>query len=143
MAFFFINKPLWKHDFYNAILLFYQIVWIKWEKKFKNVIKVRLSPSKKILCYLLDWKLFKGYQKGFSFHLKNFFCCHDIWVFITTFWLFRKNGLIRKISLTSKFMTSQTIAINILPNISQSEGNQIMKFGQLIEYNKINIFLQD
>ena len=40
-------------------------------------------------------------------------------------------------------MTSQTIAINILPNISQSEGNQIMKFGQLIEYNKINIFLQD
>ena len=30
----------------------------------------------------------------------------------------------------------QTIAIYILPNISQSKGNQTMKFGQLIEYNK-------
>ena len=28
----------------------------------------------------------------------------------------------------------QTIAIHILPNISQSKGNQTMKFGQLIEY---------
>ena len=36
----------------------------------------------------------------------------------------------------------QTIAIYILPNISQSKGNQTMKFGQLIEYNKGNIFLQ-
>ena len=43
-------------------------------------------------------------------------------------------------------MTSQpgspTIAIHILPNISQSKGNQTMKYGQLIEYNKRNIFLQ-
>ena len=36
----------------------------------------------------------------------------------------------------------ETIAIHILSNISQSKGNQIMKFGQLIEYNKKNIFLQ-
>ena len=36
----------------------------------------------------------------------------------------------------------QTIAIYILPNISQSKGNQTMKFGQLIEYNMKNIFLQ-
>ena len=36
----------------------------------------------------------------------------------------------------------QTTAIHILPNISQSKGNQTMKFGQLIEYNKINTFLQ-
>ena len=34
----------------------------------------------------------------------------------------------------------QTIAMHILPNISQSKGNQTMKFGHLIEYNKINIF---
>ena len=63
-----------------------------------------------------------------------------------TFWLGKKNGLIINISLTSKFMTSQpglqTIAIHILFNISQSEGNQTMKFGQLIEHNKINTFLQ-
>ena len=37
----------------------------------------------------------------------------------------------------------QTIAIYILPNISQSKDNQTMKFGQLIEYNMKNIFLQN
>ena len=46
--------------------------------------------------------------------------------------------------LTSKFMTSQpglqTIAVHIFPNISQSKGNLIMKFCQLIEYSKRNIF---
>ena len=35
-----------------------------------------------------------------------------------------------------------TIAIHILPNISESKRNQTMKLGQLIEYNKRNIFLQ-
>ena len=35
-----------------------------------------------------------------------------------------------------------TIAIHLLPNISQSEGKQTMKFGQLIEYNKKDISLQ-
>ena len=37
----------------------------------------------------------------------------------------------------------QTIAIHILPNISQSKGNQTMKFGQFIEYKKINIFFKN
>ena len=36
----------------------------------------------------------------------------------------------------------QTIAIHILPHISQSKGNQTMQFGQLVEHNKRNIFLQ-
>ena len=36
----------------------------------------------------------------------------------------------------------QTIGIHILPNISQSKGNQTMKFGQLIEHNKRSNFLQ-
>ena len=31
----------------------------------------------------------------------------------------------------------------VLPNISRSKGNQTMKFGQLIEYNQRNIFLQN
>ena len=43
-------------------------------------------------------------------------------------------------------MTAQpglpTIAIHILPNTSQSKGNKTMKFGQLLEYNKRNIYLQ-
>ena len=36
----------------------------------------------------------------------------------------------------------QTIAIHILPNISRNKGNQTMKFGQLIEYNMWNIFVE-
>ena len=36
----------------------------------------------------------------------------------------------------------QTILIHILPNISSSKGNQTLKFGQLIEYNIGNIFLE-
>ena len=34
----------------------------------------------------------------------------------------------------------QIITIHIFPNISRIKGNQTMKFGQLIEYNKGNIF---
>ena len=41
-------------------------------------------------------------------------------------------------------MTSQpgleTISIHILPNISQSKGNQTKKFGQSLEHNKIFFF---
>ena len=37
---------------------------------------------------------------------------------------------------------TQTITIEILSNISSSKGNQAMKFGQLIEYNIRNIFLE-
>ena len=37
----------------------------------------------------------------------------------------------------------QTITIHILPNISQSKGNQTMKFGRILEYNKRNVFLQE
>ena len=66
---------------------------------------------------------------------------------LLTFWSCRENGLIRKIRLISKFMTSQsgyqTSTMHILPNISRSKGNQSMKFGQVIEYSKRNIFLQN
>ena len=36
----------------------------------------------------------------------------------------------------------QTISTYILPNISRNKDNQTMKFGQLIEYNMRNIFLE-
>ena len=53
----------------------------------------------------------------------------------------------RKKRLTSKLITSQpglqTTAIHILPDISQSKDNQPLKFGQLIEYNKTNIFFKN
>ena len=48
--------------------------------------------------------------------------------------------------LISKFMTwwtwQQIITIHILPNISRSKFNQTMKFGQLIEYDMRNSFLE-
>ena len=60
-----------------------------------------------------------------------------------------KRVLIKKISLITKFMTSQIIThyqhilnYSILPNISRGKSNQTKKYGQLIEYNKRNIFLQ-
>ena len=91
----------------------------------------------KNLCYLLDWKPFKNDEKCFLFHLKSSFRFQDDQVSVTIFGHAEKS---------SKFMTSQrglqTIAIHLLPNISQSKGNQTMKFGQLIEYIKRNIFLQ-
>ena len=63
-----------------------------------------------------------------------------------TFWLCGKNGLIRKIILISKSMTSQpvqqTIAIHMMSNISRGKGDQAMKFGQLIKYTKRNIFVK-
>ena len=34
----------------------------------------------------------------------------------------------------------QTVAIHVLPNTSQSKGNQTMEFGHLIEHNKKNVF---
>ena len=49
-----------------------------------------------------------------------------------------KNGLIRKLWLISKFLTSQTgqqiITIRTLPKVSRRKGKQKTKFDQLIEY---------
>ena len=36
----------------------------------------------------------------------------------------------------------QTITIYTLPNISRSKGNQTIKFGKLIKYNKSKNFLE-
>ena len=102
-----------------------------------TALKPDFHLSKK-LYYLVDWKPFKNDENVFYFMLKA--------LFVTTFWLCRKNDLIRKIRLTSRFMTSQpglqTISIGISANISQSKGNQTMQFVQLIYYNKGNMFLQ-
>ena len=82
--------------------------------------------------------LFISPQKLFPFSRYLSFCLD--------FLVMYQNGLIKKIRLISKFMTSQpgqqTIAIHILTNISRSKGNQATKFGQLIEYNRRNIFLR-
>ena len=85
-------------------------------------------------------------KNDFYFILKALFFLKIFKFFILTFWSSKENALIRKRKLISKVMTSQpgeqTIAIHILPNISQSKGNQAMKFGQLIEYNQKIFFFK-
>ena len=81
-------------------------------------------------------------KNAFYFILKALSVLKIFKVFVTTFWPSRKNGLIRKIRLILSEPSLQTIAIHILPNISKSKGNQTMKLGQLIEYNKRKVFLQ-
>ena len=85
-------------------------------------------------------------KNGFYCILKALFVLKTFKFLSQVFGHVGKNGLMRKIRLTSKLMTSQpgsqTIAVHILRDISQSEGNQNMKFGQLVEYSKRSIFLQ-
>ena len=63
-----------------------------------------------------------------------------------TFWSRTKNISIRKIKLISKSMRPEpdkkTIAAHLFPFMSRSKGNQAVKFGQLIEYNIRNIFVE-
>ena len=82
--------------------------------------------------------LFISPQKLFSFSRYLNFCLD--------FLVMQQNDLIRNINSISNFLTSlpgqQPILKHILPNISRSKGNQTIEFGQLIEYNKRNIFLE-
>ena len=93
-----------------------------------------------------NWKPFKNDENFFLLHVKSSFRSWDIYIFVLTYWLCKKSGLIRRLRLISKFITSQTgqqiITIHILPIISRRKDNQAVKFSQLIEYNVRNIFLQ-
>ena len=55
--------------------------------------------------------------------------------------------MLKRLRLILKFGTSengkQIITIHVLPSISRSKENQIIKFGQLMEYIMRNIFLQN
>ena len=101
--------------------------------------KVGLPPSKKVIIVSLSESTLKMMRI-------LFISCCKLFSFLRYFFLTLKNGLIRKPTLISKFMTSQAgqqiITIHILSNILTSKGNQTMAFGQLIEYNTINIFLE-
>ena len=104
-------------------------------------LKVELWLSEKNCFIYLNERPLKMMKNAFYFTSKALFVLK-----IFLLWLF---GRIKKMAwlerLISKFMASQPglqkIIIHILPNISQSKDNQTMKFGQLIEYNKRNIFL--
>ena len=107
--------------------------------------KVRLSLSKRIcLICLIESPL--EIMKNASYFILKALLVLKIFCFLSRlFGHLEKNGLIRR-RLTSESKTSQpglrTVTIHILLNISESKDNQTMKFGQLIEYYKRNIFLQ-
>ena len=66
--------------------------------------------------------------------------------FCLDFLVMYKNSLIRKMRLISKFISSQTwLANNCNTHVAQylrGKGNQTMTFGQLIEFNMRNIFVE-
>ena len=68
-------------------------------------VKVEPSPSKKILCYLHDWKPFRSCEKCFYFHFKSSFRSQDNKVLSRLFDHVRKTVWLER--LTSIFMTSQ------------------------------------
>ena len=85
-------------------------------------------------------------MKNVFYFISNLFSFSRYLNFCLDFLVIYQNGLIKKMRLISKFLTSQldkqTIVIHIFPNISKSKGNQTIKFGQLIECNTRNIFLE-
>ena len=92
--------------------------WTHWLIGFYTRIALRShSHLSKKYHFLLHWKSFKNNEECFLFHLKSSFRSQVIQVFIINF-------------------------LHIMPSISWSKGNQTIKLGQLIEYNKRNIFLQ-
>ena len=104
-----------------------------------GLFKVGLLHSKKTIFIDFNESSLKIMKNASYFMLKALFVL-DIFTFL--YWLF---GYVEK-RLDKEAMTSQTgqqlIAIHILRNIPRNEGNQTMKFGQLIEYNMRNIFLE-
>ena len=74
-----------------------------------------------------------------------------IYTFLSWLFCHAEDSLIRRLRLTSKFMTSSTVwqitthkwkQVHIFCNISRSKSNHTIKFDQLIQYNLINIFLE-
>ena len=82
---------------------------------------------------------------AFYFTLKALFILTILYLnFCLAFLVMFKNGLIKKIKLILKFMTSQpgkqTIAI--LPSISRIKDHQTLEFGHVIVCNLRNIFYE-
>ena len=107
------------------------------------VIKVGLSFSKKAVLFA-SMKALQKWWKILFCH-KSSFHSQDFWIFVLTFghiekaaWLERQ-GLFQNLWPLS---VQQTITIHMLPNILQSKSNQAIKFGQVIENSRKNIFLQ-
>ena len=89
------------------------------------------------------WKSFKDDEKCFMFYLKSSFC---FWFISMSFLISGHVGkwLDKKAKVNFKIYDNldKPNTMNILPDISRRKGNQIVKFGQLIEHNIRIIFLE-
>ena len=124
--------------------------WSDWrEVEDTVVIFTYISPKFKdalsgLRQFLATESLLKRTKNVYYFTLKSLFALRYLNCFYIL--VMKKNSLIRKIRLISKFLTSQagkhTIVMHMLPNILRSKGNQTMKLDQLTEYNMRNILLE-
>ena len=72
------NAEKWPSTLYSAhIARFLKYVWPCFNIM-HQMLKAELSPSKKSLFYLLQWKPFKNGEKSFLFNLKSSFRSQDI-----------------------------------------------------------------
>ena len=91
------------------------------------------------------WKSFKIMKNAFYFTLRALFVLR-ILKFLS--WLFGHFEKTTRLERPSNFKIHNVTTwlannwIHILSNISISKGNQAIKFGQLIEYNMKNIFVE-
>ena len=131
--YFLLSYSQFSNNCHKQVGTVYQLEREAVEKKSSTKFKFGLLPSKKNLFYLLQWKPFKIYEKCF---------------FISSLKLLSfsqyLNSLIKKTRLIFKSLWCHNLVNkHVLPNTSQSKGNQTMEFGQIIEYNKRNIFLHN
>ena len=117
--------------------------------------RLRYLISQKMLClkcavlgqktFITNKSTFKMTKNAFYFTLKTRF---DLEIFKLLSWLFGhvEKPLEKKDKINFKSydvtIWTQIIAKHILVNISRSKDNKTKKFGQLIEYNITNIFLE-
>ena len=84
-------------------------------------------------------------KNAFYFILQTLFV-PAIFTFLPGLFGYIEKRFDKKAMLFSKFIMPRTvqlrITIHISPNISKSKGKQTMKFGQIIENNMVNIFLE-
>ena len=113
---------------------------------FRIIFKVGHSPSKKNYFISFSGSSLIMMKTSFISCLKLFLL--SIYIkFCLDFLVIQKKQLDQKDKVNSKVYNITTWFTNnyntLLSNISQSKGSQPMKFGQLIEYKKKNIFFKN
>ena len=108
--------------------------WFLFDKDLRHErVKLQHPPSRRAGFISFNESPLKMMKNVFYFTSKTLSILKYLSFFLD-FLVFYQNGLIRKIRLISKFMTSQpgkqTMVIHVLPNILRNKDNQAIKFGQ-------------